>query len=118
MFLASCSHHEKITDMEHIIVPHILSESGEAAVEKCILRAAGRRTWNCQKSGQGTLICGSFSKGKSARIKINFSDKEYSIKYLGSENLDQEGDEISSIYNAWIRKLQKSIQKSMFNYEQ
>ena len=84
-----------------------------AQVKKAVKMAVLNRQW--QISGEkpnefdATYTRDRRNEHLMAKIHVTYSTKEVSIRYLASEGLSAEGNQIHPTYNNWIGNLKKDI---------
>lgn len=115
--LAACG---KIAPVYDVVHEPVVTGSGNAPtleqVRVAIRQAAIEKTWRPQDNGDNQIIA-HFNKGtKVARVKIDFTTKEYSITYVSSERLKYDGTNIHARYNSWILGLRKVINGNLLKY--
>ncbi len=54
-------------------------------------------------------------RSHQAVVLIAFKEKEYSINYESSQNLDYYQGQIHKNYNSWIRNLDNAIQRELID---
>jgi hypothetical protein len=54
-------------------------------------------------------------RSHQAVVLITFNEKEYSINYESSQDLDYYQGQIHKNYNSWIRNLDNAIQRELIN---
>lgn len=100
---------------EEMLNPTIaLSTKASAAqVKKGVKMALLNRQWNItsDKSGEldATYTRDTRRDHLMAKIHVTYSTREVTIKYVASEGLSAEGNQIHPTYNNWMRNLQKDI---------
>ncbi len=82
----------------------------EQDIEKAIWSAGRRLDWRIKKIRQGEMR-GVYKKPTyTATVSIPYDRTQFSIIYVGSENLEYDGHEIHENYNVWIQRLADQIQ--------
>jgi hypothetical protein len=103
-----------LADPESISVP-----AGIAArdVAKAIKVGILRRGWSVTKDENSQIDAVLNVRTHTVKVAIPYSDKQVSIRYVGSENLDyQEKGGVKYIhanYNKWVRNMQSDIQREL-----
>jgi hypothetical protein len=103
-----------LVDPEPVAVP-----AGIAAkdVAKAIKVGIIRRGWVVSKDENNQIDAILNVRTHMAHVVIPYSDKEVSIKYVGSDNLDyQEKNGVKYIhgnYIKWVRNMQSDIQREL-----
>lgn len=83
-------------------------------VEKGIISGAAMKGWVAKTIKPGHIEASINVRDKhSAKVKIEYSTKSYSIKYLDSKGLKYEDDTIHPNYNKWIHHLTSAINSSL-----
>lgn len=82
-------------------------------VEKAIVAAGRNRGWIMKRVEPGHLLATLNIRTHQAVVDITFDEKQYSIKYKSSENLDYEDGKIHPNYNSWIGYLDQDIQANL-----
>lgn len=82
-------------------------------VETAIINAGRSRGWNMTKKRNGLITGKIVTRGNSAEIRIPYSISQYSIEYVGSQNLTEDTPRVPSNYNRWSIKLKQSIQNEL-----
>lgn len=110
--LAGCSALERtepVRTPRTIITQHVTT----AQVKDAIINAGQRRDWIMSEAGPGVINATQNVRKHSVSIRINYSEKEYTINYVNSVNLLASGGEIHRAYNHWVNNLDKDIQKKL-----
>lgn len=110
VLLAGCGRVQPILNVENTPVAYNL-QSDE--VKAAIVVAATNRGWVISNSTPTELTAKLMSRDHSAEIRIPYSDKYYSIIYVGSVNLKAGGGNIHRNYNRWVNNLNVDIQKQL-----
>ena len=88
----------------------IASKHASKDIKKAIILAGTGLGWkmNVKKSGHivGTLLI----RTHIAVVDVKYSNKNYSITYKSSENLNYDGVNIHKKYNDWVIYLNRQIQ--------
>lgn len=92
----------------------VVTPQGKAAtaeqVKAAIVRAGAALGWQMKDEGNGKISASITLRTHAATIAIPYSTSSYSITYVSSINLDDEGDgKIHKNYNGWIQNLNKGI---------
>jgi hypothetical protein len=83
-----------------------------AMVQQGIMEAAVQRQWTARVVKPGAISASILVRGKHfAEVAIDFTDSEYSIKYVSSRDLDynEAKREIHKNYNKWVSILNQQI---------
>ena len=93
----------------------IYTGSGKAPsheqVRKAMVQAIVAKTWRVGKVTDDLIEASLHKKSKVARITIEYSTQNYSIRYKNSSLLLYNDGRIHRRYNAWIRGLQITIDR-------
>ena len=83
-------------------------------VREAITEAAESRNWTVKPLNDSTLLATLVIRSRhSATIEIPYDTTRYALNYKDSTNLDYEEGEIHENYNAWVEKLDRTIQKEL-----
>lgn len=110
--LAGCSALERtepVRTPQTIITQHVTAEQ----VKEAIINAGQGRDWIMSAAGPGVINASQNVRKHSVTIRINYSEKEYTIHYVNSVNLLASNGEIHRAYNHWVNNLDKDIQKRL-----
>ena len=100
--------------MIQIPAQQITTSATTAQVQKCIVNAALKKSWQIVENKEGSLLI-RYTRGPKwwVHVKVNYSNKEYRISYVDSYGLDykvKDGvPDIHRNYNRWILNLDKDI---------
>ncbi|NQY25224.1 MAG: hypothetical protein HRT41_14470 [Campylobacteraceae bacterium] len=85
------------------------------SIYKSIETAAESLTWQIKRTGKNEAIAILYIRVHEAKVKITFNEKEYSITYIGGQNLSYKPSEgtIHENYNKWVQKLESSIDEHL-----
>lgn len=89
----------------------IIEKKSQEDVFNAIKRAGVSLGWIVRKADNNTAIATLNLRTHQAVVVINYTDKDYSIDYKSSMNLDYSPEEntIHSNYNGWIQNLNNAI---------
>ena len=79
------------------------------AIYKAIKTAGLSKGWVVTKTSNGVAKAVLNIREHQAIVRINYTDKDYSINYVSSVNLNSDGTTIHSNYNGWIGYLKQAI---------
>ena len=110
VLLSACAKEALVFNLEN---EPVITGSGDTPtidqVRSAVRRAVVKKTWRIRELSPNSFEA-SYSKGKKiARVTIDFTTKEYNIRYKSSELLLYNGSTIHGRYNAWVRGLRKYI---------
>ena len=78
-------------------------------IYKAIKTAGISKGWMVTKTSEGVAKAVLNIRTHQAIVRINYTDKDYSINYVSSINLKSDGKVIHSNYNGWIGYLRQAI---------
>lgn len=110
--LAGCSALERtepVRTPQTIITQHVTVDQ----VKSAIINAGQGRDWIMSEAGPGVINAVQNIRKHSVTVRINYSERNYSINYVSSVNLLASGGEIHRSYNHWVNNLDKDIQKKL-----
>lgn len=86
------------------------------AANDAIKRAGAALGWQMKTTEPGKILATLPIRSHVAIVDVTFNQKEFSIMYRDSTNLNYTGTEIHSNYNGWIQNLRNGIiaQSSLF----
>lgn len=80
-----------------------------------IVQAGVQLGWQMKKVKPGQIIGTLHLRDHMAQVVINYSNKQYSIKYQDSNNMNYDGTNIHANYNSWVQNLNNTIRTQVFN---
>lgn len=110
--LAGCAALERtepVRTPQTIITQHVTTEQ----VKDAIINAGQGRDWIMSVAGPGVINATQNIRKHSVTVRINYSERNYSINYVSSVNLLASDGEIHRSYNHWVNNLDKDIQKKL-----
>ncbi|HEC30312.1 MAG TPA: hypothetical protein ENI65_12065 [Gammaproteobacteria bacterium] len=78
-------------------------------ITKAIVRAGIALGWNMRVVKPGHIEATLYLRTHMAKVDVTYNNKDYSIKYKDSKNLDYDGTQIHSNYNGWVSNLSNGI---------
>ena len=82
----------------------------KAQVRNAIVRGGSGIGWQMREETPGVVLGTWTARGSSVTVKIPYTEKEYTIKYHSSTNMQDGGDgTIHSNYNRWVDRLNRNI---------
>jgi hypothetical protein len=97
----------------YAVVDHPLPPSAQHlsldAIGHAIMEAGAQRQWLFVPGGPGELIGTEDTRGYTAKVKVTYSQKTYSIGLIDT-NLPRSGDLVHPTYNRWIHNLERDIE--------
>jgi hypothetical protein len=103
--LTGCSKTAQPYNVEHRMMPGCARDMTSSELEKAIIRVAEQRGWQCQRYNANTIICQMNKRGQSARVSIEYTRQEFSIRTLSTSS----GKGAQKHANKWMRALEKDI---------
>jgi hypothetical protein len=82
---------------------------GSAARAEQIRRAGASQGWLIDHRAPGLLRETLVRRGQQAVVDIPYDSQRFFIRYVRSANLNYDGANISSDYNAYVRRLHRAI---------
>ncbi|MCL2122483.1 MAG: hypothetical protein FWH34_00185 [Desulfovibrionaceae bacterium] len=80
-----------------------------AQVGDAIISGGASIGWRMNKVSPELITATVTERSHSVTVEIQYSAKEYTIKYRDSVNMRAEGGTIHSSYNRWVERLQRNI---------
>ncbi len=114
LVLAGCNHTQPIYNVEQEAVP--VSARQKVSTEQVgaiIVKVASNEGWIVEKTKPGLLHCKLNWREHTAVVDIVYSDKDYSIHHVSSENLKDQDGKIHRKYNERIHQLQDEIDRAL-----
>lgn len=86
------------------------------AADTAIKKAGAQLGWQMKTTAPGKILATLPIRSHVAIVDVSFNEKEFSIVYRDSTNLNYDGTDIHSNYNGWIQNLRNQIiaQSSLF----
>lgn len=85
-------------------------------VRASIMQGCVSKGWTPREQKPGLIHCGINVRSHSAEVAIPYSTSDYDIRYLGSTNLDDDGEgRIHRNYNRWVANLSAAIQQELLS---
>ena len=78
-------------------------------VGDAIIRGGATIGWHMNKVSPELITATVTERRHSVTVDIQYSAKEYTIKYRDSVNMRAEGGTIHSSYNRWVERLKRNI---------
>lgn len=112
LFMSACSGG---TDYMNLQTPFSTASSNATleSVGRTIITASAYKGWNIESQGPGQIIATRHHAGRIAKVKITYTNNSFNIHYLDSDNMDYDGNSISSTYDEWVEDLQDEIQRRL-----
>jgi hypothetical protein len=82
-------------------------------IGNAIKHAGSRLGWTMTDQGPGEILAVLQERNRRAEVLISYDKSSFSINYRDSANLKVDGDTIHKRYNAWVEKLEATIQKQV-----
>lgn len=113
LVLPLAAHAARTVEMNDPATVELNTQASPAQVRKAVKLAVLNRKWEISndKGGQFDATYARTDRNGTlmAKVRVTYSTKEVTIKYLASEGLGAEGNEIHPTYNKWIGNLIKDI---------
>ena len=109
--LAACS--ATVQNFSNQPFPADVAKLSMAEIEETIIETASTREWVVQREGEGQLTATYAPRSHSAKVAISFNQKQYSIIYVDSSNLQYNGTTIHRNYNRWVNNLRQDILRAV-----
>lgn len=110
LIMAGCASKVPVYNVDNAPTP---SGRSAQAVKSAIQRAGAGLGWQIREAGAGRLSGTLVLRTHVAEVDIPYGPGGYSIQYRDSQNLDYDGTVIHNRYNAWIQKLDQTIQAQL-----
>ncbi|CDH18220.1 conserved exported hypothetical protein [Xenorhabdus bovienii str. kraussei Quebec] len=88
----------------------IMTKNSLPTVKKAILEAGQKRKWVMNDVSPGIIDGLLKNRSHDVKIRITYTDKNYTIHYVSSQNLKAHDGNIHRNYNRWINSLDNDIQ--------
>ena len=104
----------RIINLENLVIPGRTDGSSFSLeeVRALIMNGCVRRQWKPEYEGGSVITCSILVRGRHfVKVEIPFSQVDYSIYYLDSDQMDYNPDKqsIHRKYNGWVKNLQVMI---------
>lgn len=103
--LSGCSRTEPVRNINQTVSTRYSNEQ----IEKAILQAGLTRQWVMHVVQPGVITGHLDQRSHKVDIRITWHAGEYSINYVGSDNLLAEKGHIHRNYNRWVNRLDQDI---------
>jgi hypothetical protein len=114
MLLGACNKVQPIYNVERT---EIFTGSGDEVdlkrLQSAIANAVTSKTWRVKQIAAGHMEARFIKGKKEAVVDIKYTKKFYTITYKDSTYLLNKGNLIHRRYNAWVRGLQKVINRNL-----
>jgi hypothetical protein len=108
--LLGCADVRPIYNVQDHPIPPAAQKLELAEIGKNIMLAGEPRHWVMGSVAPGQIDASYTNNTHEVHIRIVYSQKSYSIKFVSAVNMEEKGDEINHNYNRWIRTLEKDIE--------
>jgi hypothetical protein len=115
LFVGGCATKHPVLNVSQAPVTSNKSNIGIDDVRQAIVRAGSGLGWQMDADRPGHITGRLMLRTHIAVVDIDYTPKNYSIKYRDSTNLDYDGSGIHRNYNGWIQNLDKGIQIQLQN---
>ncbi|AKJ43694.1 hypothetical protein QQ39_00325 [Pragia fontium] len=113
IFIAGCSGNRVARNLTSDINGSFTTQQ----IEKAIMDSGKGRGWEMKKMRTGLITGKIVTRGNSAEIRIPYTSSQYSIEYVGSQNLTPDTDKVPGNYNRWAAKLDQDIQNKLLEQQ-
>lgn len=96
-------------------IPYVSPEKklSQEQIEKAIVVGGSRLGWSIVKAKPNLMVGTLNIRKHQVQVDITYTDESYSINYRDSTNMKSDGTKIHRNYNAWVKKLDDAIRKSL-----
>jgi hypothetical protein len=113
--LGGCANMTSV-ELKNIEQEKITQTLTQAQVEKAILKAGLAKNWEMKVTEPGLIRGHVTVRNHEATIDIRYNERDYSIRYVSSVELDDDGKgKIHRNYNKWIALLDNTIQQELLD---
>lgn len=109
IFISGCSGKEPARNKTSIINGSFTP----AQIENAIITAGTGHNWQMKKMRDGVITGRLVTRESSVDIRIPYTSSQYSIQYIGSQNLTPNMEKVPSNYNRWAANIDSDIQKNL-----
>lgn len=113
IFIAGCSGNRAARDITSDINGSFTSQQ----IEKAIIDSGKARGWAMKKMRDGLITGKIVTRGYSTEIRIPYTSSQYSIEYVGSQNLTPDTEKVPNNYNRWATKLDQDIKTKLLEQQ-
>lgn len=114
--LSACAYkHQPIYNVADHPVPVAAQSFSVADIEQNIIAAGEGRGWKFTKLEAGKLLAVQEKEKYAAEVYVIFNQKSYSIRHVSSRGMREQGNEVHSHYNFWVRNLESDIDTRLTN---
>lgn len=103
--LSGCARTEPV----HNINETVSAQYSNDQIKNAILQAGLSRQWIMHEVEPGVISGHLAQRGHVADIRVTYTPGQYSINYIGSQNLLAENGQIHRNYNRWVMNLDQDI---------
>lgn len=115
LFVGGCATKLPVLNVTQGPITSNKSNIGIDDVRQAVVRAGSGLGWQMNADRPGHITGRLTLCTHIAVVDIDYTPKNYSIKYRDSTNLDYDGSGIHKNYNGWIQNLDKAIQVQLQN---
>lgn len=113
--LGACAHQQPIYNVNAHPLPTSAQKLTLTQIENTIIDAGQTRGWKFQPVSAGKLRAIQDQPKYSAEVDILFDQKSYTIVHVTSRGMKEQGNNIHSHYNFWVRNLESDIETWLTN---
>lgn len=107
---AGCVRDLQVYNVDAHPIPQAAQSLSMTEIKSVIMLAGADRGWTFEEVGPGEIAATLLVRRHTARVNIQYSQTNYSIRYKDSVNLRYTGSTIHRNYNKWIMKLEQDIE--------
>lgn len=115
LFLTGCHKRVLIENVDHHPMPSHVENMKNDVIARSIIETAYKRGWICQKTQYNKIVCHCKRRNHQATIEILFSNHDFSINHVSTNNMKSENGKIHPKFNKWVRLLEKEIYQNLDN---
>lgn len=113
--LAACAHQQPIYNVTAHPLPASAQKLSLAQIERLIVEAGQTRGWKFEPLAPGKLRATQDQPKYAADVDVIYDQKSFSITYVGSRGMKEQGEVIHPHYNSWIHRLEGDIDTRLSN---
>ena len=103
-----------VHNVENAAISATMKTLSADQISEAIVRAGSGLGWKMHPDVDAKEVIGVLTLRKHmAKVRVNYTDEFYSIKYVDSQNLKYDGENIHNNYNGWIQNLDRAIQTQL-----
>ncbi len=117
LVLSACTS-APLQNLQGVAVPEKADGTALTAneVRASVMQGCVSKGWTPREQKPGLIHCSINVRSHSAEVAIPYTTREYDIRYVGSTNLDDDGEgRIHRNYNRWVANLSAAIQQELLS---